>query len=98
MDGGMCIFFSLARSALAPIGLKNNKNATLGPSKFGVYSFSLKPEMYYPTGQVNMSRISHKLFTIEISPVNDVFENDTRVYALSYNILRISSGLAGLKF
>ena len=76
----------------------NNKNATLGPSKFGIYSFSLKPEMYYPTGQVNMSRISHKLFTIEINPVNDVFENDTRVYALSYNILRINSGLAGLKF
>ena len=52
----------------------------------------------YPTGQVNMSRISHKLFTIEINPINAAFENDTRVYAVNYNVLRIESGLAGLKF
>ena len=38
----------------------------LGPAKFGMYSFSLKPEVYYPTGQVNMSRISHKLLKITI--------------------------------
>jgi len=76
----------------------NGAKRPLGPSKFGMYSFSLQPEMPYPTGQVNMSRISHKLFTIEITPTNAVFENDTRVYAVNYNILRIESGLAGLKF
>jgi hypothetical protein len=54
--------------------------------------------MYYPTGQVNMSRISHKLFTIEITPIDAAYENDTRVYAVNYNVLRIESGLAGLKF
>jgi hypothetical protein len=76
----------------------NNAPAVTGPSKFGMYSFSLKPELPHPTGQVNMSRISHKLFTIEISPINAVYDNYTRVYAVNYNVLRIESGLAGLKF
>jgi hypothetical protein len=67
-------------------------------SEFGMYSFALKPEVYYPTGQVNMSRISHKLLTIEIDPINDVDNNNTRIYAVNYNILRVNSGIAGLKF
>ena len=88
----------------APLALEfssepiNGSSRRLGPSKFGMYSFSLKPDMHYPTGQVNMSRISHKLFTIEINPINAAFENETRVYAVNYNVLRIESGLAGLKF
>jgi hypothetical protein len=80
------------------VSLNGEDEVEIGPAKFGMYSFSLKPEMPYPTGQVNMSRISHKLFTLEINPINDVFENDTRVYAVNYNVLRIESGLAGLKF
>ena len=76
----------------------NNVSSAIGPSSFGMYSFSLKPESPYPTGQVNMSRIIHKLFTIEINPINTTFKNDTRIYAVNYNILRISDGLAGLKF
>ena len=67
-------------------------------SDFAMYSFALQPEVYYPTGQVNMSRIAHKLLTIEIEPINDVDNNNTRIYAVNYNILRISHGLAGLKF
>ena len=76
----------------------NGTNPILGPSKFGTYSFAMKPELPHPTGQVNMSRISHKLFTIEISPINSVYENTTRIYAVNYNVLHIASGLAGLKF
>jgi hypothetical protein len=45
-----------------------------------------------------MSRISHKLLTIEIDPINSTDDNNTRIYAVSYNILRIHGGLAGLKF
>jgi hypothetical protein len=86
-------------SALAfTFGDINGSTRRLGPSKFGMYSFSLKPEMPYPTGQVNMSRIIHKLFTIEIDPTHNGFQNDTRVYAINYNLLRIEGGLAGLKF
>ena len=81
-------------------------NTKFGPAKFGMYSFSLKPEVYYPTGQVNMSRIAHKLLKITIEGPRDVLNNvkfvesdsDTRIYAVNYNILRINSGLAGLKF
>jgi hypothetical protein len=69
-----------------------------GPAKFGMYSFSLKPEVYYPTGQVNMSRIAHKLLKITIDPKYAASDSDTRIYAVNYNILRINSGLAGLKF
>ena len=73
-------------------------NTRFGPAKFGMYSFSLKPEVYYPTGQVNMSRIAHKLLKITIDPKFAASDNDTRIYAVNYNILRINSGLAGLKF
>jgi hypothetical protein len=69
-----------------------------GPAEFGMYSFSLQPEMPYPTGQVNMSRIAHKLFKITIDPKYADSDNNTRVYAINYNVLRIDSGLAGLKF
>jgi len=63
---------------------------------FGIHSFSIKPEMYYPTGQVNMSRVIHKLLNVKIEESS--FDNTVRVYALNYNVLRVESGLAGLKF
>jgi len=84
-------------SAITP-GAPFGDAGKFGPAKFGMYSFSLKPEVYYPTGQVNMSRIAHKLFKITIDPKYTASDNDTRVYAVNYNILRINSGLAGLKF
>ena len=67
-------------------------------NKFGVYSFSLKPETYYPTGQVNMSRIAHNLIYIELDTPDASFGHKVYVYAVNYNVLRISSGLGGLKF
>ena len=67
-------------------------------NNFGVYSFSLKPETYYPTGQVNMSRIAHNLIDIELESPDASFGHKVYVYAVNYNVLRISSGLGGLKF
>ena len=67
-------------------------------NNFGVYSFSLKPETYYPTGQVNMSRIAHNLIEIELDSPDASFGHKVYVYAVNYNILRIHSGLGGLKF
>lgn len=64
---------------------------------FGVYSFSENPQVDYPTGQVNMSRVYHKLFTIKLDSTT-IGTNTIRVYAKNYNVLRIQSGLAGLKF
>jgi len=63
---------------------------------FYCYSFSIDPENYEPTGQINMSRIQNKLLTLELSPCS--FYRSAKVYAKSYNILRIENGLAGLMF
>ena len=67
-------------------------------NEFYMYSFALDPEKYYPTGQVNMSRIIHKKIDIELDEVSTTRDIKVKVYALSYNILRIQGGLAGLKF
>jgi hypothetical protein len=64
---------------------------------FGVYSFAERPQVEYPTGQVNMSRVYHKLFTVKLDSTTRG-TNTIRVYAKNYNVLRIQSGLAGLKF
>ena len=76
--------------------------------EFYTYSFALKPEVYYPTGQLNMSRIIHKKLDIELDTVPTATSGATvadktrninvGVYAVNYNILRIEGGLAGLKF
>ena len=65
---------------------------------FGVYSFSMKPETYYPTGQVNMSRIAHNLIEMELDTPDFSFGHKVYVYGVNYNVLRIESGLGGLKF
>jgi hypothetical protein len=54
--------------------------------------------MYYPTGQLNMSRIIHKKIDIELGETSTTRDIDVSVYALNYNILHVESGLAGLKF
>jgi hypothetical protein len=66
--------------------------------EFYTYSFSLQPEMYYPTGQLNMSRIIHKKIDIELDETSSTRDIYVSVYALNYNVLHIESGLAGLKF
>jgi len=67
-------------------------------NNFGVYSFSLKPETYYPTGQVNMSRIVHNFIEVELDSPDSSFEHKVYVYAVNYNVLHVESGLGGLKF
>ena len=67
-------------------------------NNFGVYSFSLKPETYYPTGQVNMSRIAHNMIEVELDSPDSGFGHKVYVYAVNYNVLHIESGLGGLKF
>jgi hypothetical protein len=60
------------------------------------YSFSLDPENHLPTGQVNMSRIQNKVLRIDTT--NNSKKRDVRIYARSYNILRVQYGLAGVLF
>ena len=61
------------------------------------YSFALDPENFRPTGQVNMSRIQNKLVTINLNESISQ-EREVRIYAKSYNILRVEHGLGGVLF
>lgn len=65
-----------------------------------VYSFSLFPESFQPSGSCNMSRLkSIQLQTTVCKlPPNSSYGYDMRVYVTSYNFLRITSGLGGLAF
>ena len=66
--------------------------------EFYTYSFALNPEVYYPTGQVNMSRIRHQKLDVEMEETGQNNDIHVNVYAVNYNVLHVESGLAGLKF
>lgn len=62
-----------------------------------VYSFALKPEEHQPSGTLNMSRIDTAQLQIsDMSKVATVSE--LKIYAHSYNVLRILSGMGGLAY
>jgi hypothetical protein len=73
-----------------------------------VYSFAVKPENYQPSGTANFSKIENIIFTVWIKdktmsqelPSLNIINEETFLYifALSYNIFRINSGLAGLSY
>jgi len=63
-----------------------------------VYSFSLKPEDYQPSGTCNFSRIDNADLEVTLSTNIQNFTSKARVYALSYNILRVMSGMGGLAY
>ena len=73
-----------------------NRHTRVPGRLFYTYSFSLDPENYLPTGQINMSRIQNKLLTLNLN--NSSYERHIRVYAKSYNILRVQEGLSGVLF
>lgn len=63
------------------------------------YSFALNPEDHQPSGTCNFSRIdmaqaSHWLKTTSTSPTSMV----CRMFAVNYNILKISSGMGGILY
>jgi len=63
------------------------------PTGSGIYtySFALKPEDYQPSGTCNFSRLK----TAQIRSKTGI---GIEVYAINYNILKITSGMAGLVF
>lgn len=69
-----------------------------------IYSFSLNPENTQPSGSANMGRIDDSSIEIQLtdSVKTDILEKNARytwrIYASSYNILRIMSGLAGIVY
>jgi len=61
-----------------------------------IYNFGKSVITANPSGQINFSRIRDKLLKINLVPsINDRF---LRIFARSSNILKISGGIAGLKY
>ena len=65
--------------------------------RFYSYSFACEPEKWYPTGQVNMSIVKEQILNLSLIPCVS-FARQIRVYALSYNILRVHEGIAQTLF
>ena len=61
-----------------------------------MYSFALKPESHQPTGSMNFSKIDNA--NLKITFKSALPAGKIRIYGLSYNILRIESGMGGLAF
>ena len=66
------------------------------------YSFALQPEEHQPSGTCNFSRIDNALLEINSSNAyasdNTNGANCTDIYAVSYNVLRVMSGMGGLAY
>src|SRR5210317_37260 len=65
--------------------------------RFYSYSFALEPEKWYPTGQVNFSIVKDQILNLSLTPCTD-YARQIRVYAISYNTLRVSEGTARTLF
>lgn len=66
--------------------------------RFYSYSFSLEPERWYPTGQLNFSSIKNQILKIGLHDYPLGADKQLRVYAQSYNILRLENGTVKLLF
>lgn len=64
------------------------------------YSFSLNPEEIQPSGTCNFSRIDSKELNFKgcVVPSSGVTSSTLLVYAVNYNILQFSNGMAITKF
>ena len=66
------------------------------PSIIYVYSFSLNPEEFQPSGTCNFSRLDNVQLNIKI--VEGLTDPEINIFAPNYNILIIEGGLAGLLY
>ena len=62
------------------------------------YAFAINPEDHQPSGTTNFSRIDNASLNVVLTSAMNSVDATIKVYALSYNILRAASGLAGLAF
>ena len=72
---------------------QHHENIPTNPG-INVYSFALKPEEHQPSGTLNMSRIDSAVLNL----TTVASATRCRVYALSYNVLRVMSGMGGLAY
>jgi len=75
-----------------------------------VYSFSLKPDDFQPSGACNFSRVNNFKLNINLGLITDIkeipkdsgganyFNYNFNIYAVHYNILKIASGLGAKQY
>jgi hypothetical protein len=80
-------------------GSANSSNNYDLNDNIGIYSFSMRPEEFQPSGSCNFSRITnpYMVFSNFDSTINEEL-NYLNIYATNYNILRIMSGMGNLAF
>jgi len=61
-----------------------------------IYSFSLNPEEFQPSGTCNFSRIDNQQLYFEIS--DQLIQPIITVFATNYNILNIAGGMTGVEY
>jgi hypothetical protein len=61
-----------------------------------VYSFSLKPEEFQPSGTCNFSRLDNVQLNVKV--VEGLSDPEINIFGPNYNILVIADGLAGLMY
>ena len=89
-DTGNVIFLKAIQAAI-------HHSKTQLIRRFYSYSFALQPEEWDPTGQVNFSLVKEQILNLNLTDSPD-FARQIRVYAESYNILRVSEGIAETLF
>ncbi len=63
------------------------------------YSFALQPEEHQPSGTCNFSRIDNAMLELDLTNGSDTNQPKcVDVYAMSYNVLRVMSGMGGLAY
>ena len=83
-DSGNVLFLKAVQAAI-----HHSKSQLI--RRFYSYSFALQPEEWYPTGQVNFSLVKDQNINLSLTSCPD-FSRQIRVYALSYNVLRVREG------
>ena len=74
---------------------------TGGSAKEGIYlySFSINPEEFQPSGSCNMSKINKIQINMNCNmPTNQYYDFWATFYVTNYNILKISNGMGGTVF
>jgi len=100
---------TLIFNGLERLGMRNSdyfgviqpyQNHSSSPSTgINMYSFSLYPEKYQPSGSANLNKIDDVLLKITTSyNIKKDSGAKIRIYGISYNILRIGYGISGLVF
>ena len=78
---------------------QHHTNIPATTSHINVYSFALKPEEHQPSGTLNMSRIDTAQLQLTGGIIGEnAGDCTTKIYAHSYNVLRILSGMGGLAY